>query len=343
MKILINASNLQGGGSIQVASSIIYELMNDIKFLERHNITLLINEKLISNIPSKIKCNYEVINWTPLSLFNPFYFFKFKNFDVVFNVFGPVYSFFKNPNTFTGFALPYLFEKHISAKSKFRKYFFSKSENLIIEHEWFIEDVKKIFPYNNIVVVNNSLNHVFYEEKLKSFYNNHYDDLKSKGYKFFYCITRNYEHKNLSKLISLIELLNEDDKYALVLTLRKEEIKNLNINKKYFLNLGEVDIYDVPSIIEKCNFFISLSDKECFSISPIEALKMEKKLFLNNRRFYKRIIGDFATYIDSNDLISSKKIILNTINQPQKKTGSFLESFHPNERWQKLKKIMINE
>ena len=162
MRILINASNLQGGGSIQVASSIIYELMNDTEFLEKHNITLFINEKLISNISCSIKCNYEVLNWTPLSLFNPLYFFKFKNFDVVFNVFGPVYSFIKNSNTFTGFALPYLFEKHISIKSKLRKYFFFEFEKLIIEHDWLFESTKDIFPKNKIFIANNALNNVFF-------------------------------------------------------------------------------------------------------------------------------------------------------------------------------------
>ena len=340
MKVLINASNLKEGGSIQVATSIIYEMMNDLQFLEANDITLFISDEVFLNLDIKIICNYEIVNWSPLYVFNLKYIEIFTSFNFVFNIFGPHYYFFKNKNTYTGFALPYLFEGKQSIKSKLRKRFFLKAENLIIEHEWLLEDTKKIFPQNNIVVVNNSLNHVFYEEKLKSFNNDYYDNLKSDGYKFFYCITRNYQHKNLSKLISLIELLNEDGKYALILTLRKEEIEDLNINKKYFLNLGEVKIHDVPPIIEKCNFFISLSDKECFSISPIEALKMKKKLFLNNKIFYKRIIGDFASYIDSNDLISSKRVILDSINDNPIDASRFLVKFHPKIRWENIKKII---
>jgi len=343
MKILINASNLQGGGSIQVASSIIYELMNDIKFLEQHNITLLINKKLISNISCSIKCNYEVINWTPLSLFNPFYFFKFKNFDVVFNVFGPVYSFFKNSNTFTGFALPYLFEKHISTKSKLRKYFFFKSEKLIIEHNWLFKSVKDIFPKNKIFIINNALNNVFFLKEKQEIKNKNFKNLKAEGYKFFYCISRNYAHKNIDKLIDLITRLNFKGKFALILSLKPQEILSLNTDQKFIINLGELSIKNIPSVIKSCDYFISLSDKECFSVSPLEALKMGKKVYLNDRVFYKQTIGSFATYIDSNNLQNAEKIILNTYNEINDNPDKFLEQFHPKIRWQKIKKLLEND
>ena len=340
MRILINASNLQGGGSIQVASSIIYELMNDTEFLEKHNITLFINEKLISNISCSIKCNYEVLNWTPLSLFNPLYFFKFKNFDVVFNVFGPVYSFIKNSNTFTGFALPYLFEKHISIKSKLRKYFFFEFEKLIIEHDWLFESTKDIFTKNKIFIANNALNNVFFLKENHKIKNKKFKYLKVEGYKFFYCISRNYAHKNIDKLIELIKRLNLKGKFALILSLKAQEISSLNINQKFIVNLGELNIKNIPSVINSCDYFISLSDKECFSVSPLEALKMGKKVYLNDRVFYKQTIGSFATYIDSNDLPKAEKIILDTFDKLSDNTDTFLEQFHPKVRWKKIKKLL---
>lgn len=342
MKILINASNLQGGGSIQVASSIIYELMNDVKFLDQHEITLLVNENLISNIHCTIKCKYEVINWTPVNLFNPFYFSKFINFDVVFNVFGPVYSFFKNSNTFTGFALPYLFEKQISYKSKLRKYFFLKSEKLVIEHDWLIYDTKNIFPKNKIFVVNNALNNIFYLNKNQILINKKIKNLKAQGFRFFYCISRNYPHKNLDKLINLISRLNLKGKFALILSLRPQEISSLDVEKKFIINLGELNLKTVPSVIKSCDYFISLSDKECFSVSPLEALKMGKKVYLNDRVFYRKTIGSFATYIDSNDLLNAEKIILKTLNELNDNPNKFLEQFHPKNRWQKIKTLLIN-
>tara|TARA_B100001939_G_C16942623_1_gene618919 strand:- start:386 stop:1420 length:1035 start_codon:yes stop_codon:yes gene_type:complete len=342
MKILINASNLQGGGSIQVASSIIYELMNDSKFLNQHSITLYVNEKIILNIECEIKCNYQVLNWTPISLFNPMYFFKFKGFDVVFNVFGPVYSVFKNKNTLTGFALPYLFEKKLSFKSIIRKYFFFKSENLIIEHHWLGDKVRQLFPKNEIFVVYNALNNVFYTNENTSFHNKLFFDLKSQGYKFFYCITRNYPHKNIERLLKLIKSLNVNGKYGLVLSLKPDETTSLNLDEKYIVNLGELNIKNIPSVIDNCDFFISLSEKECFSISPLEALKMGKKIFLNDRDFYRHTIGSYATYIDSNDLIQSEKKIKNTLDEKNLNSEDFLKQFHPKIRWENIKKLIEN-
>jgi len=185
-----------------------------------------------------------------------------------------------------------------------------------------------------------ALNNVFFLKENHKIKNKKFKYLKVEGYKFFYCISRNYAHKNIDKLIELIKRLNLKGKFALILSLKAQEISSLNINQKFIVNLGELNIKNIPSVINSCDYFISLSDKECFSVSPLEALKMGKKVYLNDRVFYKQTIGSFATYIDSNDLPKAEKIILDTFDKLSDNTDTFLEQFHPKVRWKKIKKLL---
>ena len=168
---------------------------------------------------------------------------------------------------------------------------------------------------------------------------------KNKNYALFYFLGRNYPHKNIKKLIKLFEALNNSEAKCLIaLTLNPDEVRDLGlVNSEYLINLGEVEIKYLPSFIDFFDSYISLSDNECFSVGPLEALFMNKRVFLNKRKFFEETINENAFYIDSDDLNFSKKEILKNL-KSKKSTGlDFLNKFHPNIRWKKYKQIINNE
>ena len=148
--IAINASNLHSGGGVQVATSFIDELSRiDFKDLNIHIFASKeVNDNLISiGTNLDIFKNYNVINIHGLEALKPSITGVFKNFKIVFTIFGPSYLLFLKGRQIVGFAQAWIcypnneVYKKISITMKyklrvkyfFQKLFFSNAHTMIVE------------------------------------------------------------------------------------------------------------------------------------------------------------------------------------------------------------------
>lgn len=262
------------------------------------------------------------------------------------NIFGPIYHIRKNTKTITGFALPGMLEKNFGLHYWIKKLFFNHNEHLIIEHDWFKFRVRELFNKNKISIIKNSLNGIFFNKsnQVKFSFPDILHEKKLDGYCAFYFLGRMYEHKNIPKLVQMFNILEEKKiKCFLALTLNDDEEKKLNLkNSKNIFNLGVVQINELPNFINFFDSYISLSDKECFSIGPIEAIRMKKRVFLNDRVFFRQTIKNHAIYIESNDIEYSVNTLIKHLNYNIEKSN-FIDEFDPLIKWNHYKEIILNE
>ncbi|PMG95100.1 glycosyltransferase [Vibrio breoganii] len=316
-KIAINATNLHVGGGVQVASSFIYELSKLI--LERSLvISVFVSEKVHENILDDIDISvfnsYRVINTYGLrnkcSLFD--------DYDVLFTVFGPYYSFNKNLVEITGFAQPWIcypdnkvyeqlniFQRSINRLSfKVKDKFFRKSDVLIVEADHVREAlIAQGYKQDKIKVVNNTVSDVF-ESKNKWVEVNY---SRSERFTLGF-IGRNYIHKNIKRLKEVNKILLE--KYDVccdfVFTLTDDEMKeNEFIGMDNFVSVGPIKVEQCPDFYNNIDALIFPSLLECFSATPIEAMKMDTLVIASKLPFIVDVCKDSARYfnpLDNHDI-----------------------------------------
>ena len=110
-RILLNASNLHVGGGVQVAVSFIYELSCMDMYIG--NVSILISDEVHANLQSintdySRFADYEVFNTYGLGTLLSGFSRKVRGFDVVFTVFGPLYSWPMRALSIVGFAQPWI-------------------------------------------------------------------------------------------------------------------------------------------------------------------------------------------------------------------------------------------
>ena len=109
-KICFNASNLHLGGGVTVASS----FFTNLSYLKSKllDCTILSSSKVNNTLPLYTKKKLKKFHTIKYKIFDTFqfnsrklnFFFKKKNFDIVFTIFGPLYIFNKKYKSVVGFA-----------------------------------------------------------------------------------------------------------------------------------------------------------------------------------------------------------------------------------------------
>ncbi|OXX36933.1 hypothetical protein B9J90_06985 [Vibrio sp. V09_P4A23P171] len=331
-KILVNASNLHVGGGVQVAVSFITELSH---ILKENPINADFSVIVSSSVKKSLSSEVIYSSFSSFKEINVRGFFlsesvkkEFSKYDVVFTVFGPLYSSIKSTKLITGFAQPWiaypnnLAFKRLSRlqKIKSRLYFFikelyfKKSDVLIVE----AEHVRKALQgkgYRNIFVVSNTVSSVFFNKNLWERIAYARSERFTLGF-----IGRNYEHKNLRILKSVNEMLLDNGILCdFLFTLTPNEMKDAGFDTvKNFHTVGEISVNQCPSFYESIDAVIFPSLLECFSVTPIEAMVMNKLLIASNLPFVKDVCKDSANYFDPDDIVSIfnaiKGVIDNTEN-----------------------------
>lgn len=317
MNILINASNLHAGGGVQVATSFIKELSKDSFKPYLYNI--LVSSSVHRNLQSKnfdesLFKSYEIFDSKGLvhSLF--FSYKKLKGFDTVFSVFGAVYVFPRLKNHIVGFADPWIanpknevfykysnFTKLITTiKLSIKKFFFLNCDHLIVElphvRDALMSD--KLLSNKNISVVENAISEIFFKpnEWLPINLNINLNADMTLGF-----LGRSYEHKNLKILIDVNEVLigkyNLRCNFIFTLTESEMEVNNFNEIPNFFSS-GSITVNQCPSFYELIDALIFPSLLECFSVTPLEAMIMKKKVIASNRKFIRDVCQDHALYFD---------------------------------------------
>lgn len=312
--VLFNASNLHGGGGIQVAASFVHELLaldvRDFDFVVWVSDEVADSLRLLGHDLDSIDC-IEVNNSYGLkALLSPLN-FKLARFDVVFSVFGPNYYLRSTYVDIVGFAQAWIvdfsayftlsFVDRLWAKIKFsiQKFFFKFSDVFVVELDHVRSKLceRKIAPPDSIHVVNNCISSLYREPWL-------WEDVTfpfaGDGFRVG-CLGRDYVHKNLCILPVVSSILKEryglEVRFFVTLNEREWSLKSDGF-KDAVCNVGELSITQCPSFYRYMDAVFFPSFLECFSATPLEAMAMGKPLFASRRDFNKDICKDYAFYFD---------------------------------------------
>lgn len=337
MKILINLSIIHSGGGLQVALSLIDEL----KKIEGNRYYFLVSENIFAQLSSDypITFKFYLIDPSPSKIIKGYKSRrKLKQIeskikpDIVFTLFGPAYHSFLAPHL-CGFALA----QHLYKESPYFLIIPFKEEALLKIRElgkmhsfkkhcdyWLTETVDVAdrlseslkVSRDKVFTVNNVYNGIFDEpEKWKE------NELKKEGNQFrLITISSFHTHKNLLIIPAVIDYLKDnypDLEFAFVLTIDADKFPDLTENQKKHIHfLGRVDIEECPSLYEQSDALFMPTLLECFTVSYLEAMKMQKVILTSDLPFAHDICQDAAEYfqpLDPKDV--GEKIVKVAINK----------------------------
>lgn len=332
--VLINATNLHVGGGVQVATSFVYELQCLLKS-NMHldmQIYVAVSSRVHDNL-SRLGCDVDVFddyfvcdNRGVGAIFSMFFVY-FRRFDVVFTVFGPLYSIVLPRKHICGFAQPRLiydyenmfalnyFDRVLSRMKGFIQLaLYMRCDKIIVELEHVKERlVSKGVPRDTVAIVRNCVNGVFFNKQLWSARRfNIPSDKIAIG-----ILSRNYVHKNIDTLPFVKSILYSKYKMDLnfIVTFSDDEWGS---KAKEFrdgvINVGAVSVDECPAFYKQIDAVIFPSLLECFSATPLEALIMKKPLFASDRRFVRDVCGDYCVYFDPCDPHDIARVVFNYIN-----------------------------
>lgn len=339
MKILINLSIIQGGGGLQIAHS----LFEELKEIEKHEYCFLISQNLksvlkissvlpthfsinlISPSPSNIITGRRAINTIKAieKQFKP---------DIVFTLFGPPYW---KPAVLhvCGYALAQFIYKespyfnHLPFKEKIILFIKEKVKMKSFKKhcDYFItetDDVSKrlakrlSIPSNKIFTVSNTYNSIFNSpEKWK--YKLTLSKISSSSFKLL-TISSFYTHKNLTVIPQVIDYLVEkypEFEFIFILSIDEYQLGLLTeTHKKHILFLGKVLIEECPPLYQMADALFMPTLLECFTVSYLEAMKMNTPILTSDLPFAHDICQKAACYFNPLDPMEIGDKIVNLSN-----------------------------
>lgn len=317
MKFLINASNLHCGGGVQVATSFFLDLI-ELK-LDLSKFSVLISSEVYGNLPKEYPekdfYSFEVFNVNGFSFLNKDEKKKFSGFDVCFTVFGPVYFKIDAKKHICGFAQPWIAYPNTLAykkltkfnaikerlKFKIQKIFFKKYDVLIVEADHIKKSLINLGFKNKIITVSNTTSLIFDNKDVWERIRNMPDMDRQNNTLGF--IGRAYPHKNLAILKSVNMILKSKYKFEcnFLFTLTNNEMRDCGfLDESNFFTVGSLSLNECPNFYENIDGLIFPSLLECFSATPIEAMKMGKPVFASDLPFVRDFCKDSIFYFDPN-------------------------------------------
>lgn len=314
-KVLINASNLHTGGGVQVAASFIYELSMLGDNIDLGNVAIVCSDAVKRSLPKStylgVFSRFDIVNIHGFSKPNKSVQMLFRGFDVCFTVFGPVYFKIDVDKHICGFAQPWiaypdnqaykelgLKDKVISKVKYFiQKQYFKHYDELVVEAVHIKDALLELGFSNNIEVVSNTVSAVF-GSKVSN------DELlleKTKDVPQLGFVGRAYPHKNIEILKDVCVLLKDKYNFSceFVFTLSDEEMDSCGFSGlNSFNTVGEITLNQCPSFYQKIDALIFPSLLECFSATPIEAMKMGVPVIASDHPFVKDFCQGAAFYFD---------------------------------------------
>jgi glycosyltransferase involved in cell wall biosynthesis len=331
MRILINATNLHVGGGVQVATSFVAELIKQPR--TDVDITVWVSSEVDMNL-RRIGCDlsilkqYEVFNTYGLKLLFSASRHRFKNFDGIFTVFGPLYIWRSSSVSVVGFAQPWIiypsneiygglaWRSRVVTRFKYwiQSLFFRRADRLVVE----LEHVKaallrlRMAKDADVYIVNNCLSSMYSEECSWAPVAVPEKDCRFRlGF-----VGRNYPHKNTRIFPEVRNLLlrNHGIDVHFFVTFSDEEWALCSPEfRDAASNVGVLTVSQCPSFYHAMDGVIFPSLLECFSATPLEAMAMRRPLFASDRAFNRDVCGKYALYFDPLDAVSAAEVIANYI------------------------------
>ncbi|MBB1274712.1 glycosyltransferase [Psychromonas sp. SR45-3] len=312
-KILINASNLHVGGGVQVAASFISELYK----LQEFNLSVICSQKVYENLPEDINTSkfdsFNVCDVSRSSHLSKQQKELFEGYDLCFTVFGPFYYKFPVLKHICGFAQAWIaYPKNIAyeqlsikewLKNKFKfgiqSWYFRHYDALIVEQKHIKKAlVNKGIDANNISVVSNCVSSIYEDQVAWSELPFEFDMRNEVTLGF---IGRPYAHKNVKILLQVDEILRVKHKMEcnFLFTFSESEMNLCGFTeKKNFFSVGEISASQCPAFYQSIDALIFPSLLECFSASPIEAMKMNTTVLASKYPFVEELCKNSAFYFN---------------------------------------------
>jgi glycosyltransferase involved in cell wall biosynthesis len=337
-RIIINTSNLQKGGALQVATTFIEGLRgfcNEYHIFLSPALSLIIDSKAY---PDNFVF-YNVQKTSPFSFING----SSKSLndlerrispDYVFSIFGPPYWKPKKTKHLMGFAnglylyddLPYIHNMSLIKKipfylkKQYHRFLLKNGADLYVVQT---NDMKKRFskfintPLNNIFVVYGGYHPVFSKPV---------DDLnilpeRTENEFRFITISSYYPHKNLNILNSVVRALSKtapDLNVKFILTLPYNIfVDNFDINNKSFINVGPVGIEECPYLYNESDALFLPTLVESYTASYPESMKMKKPIITSDYSFSRSVCLNAALYFDPLSVDSIVSTICALVKNPE--------------------------
>ena len=126
------------------------------------------------------------------------------------------------------------------------------------------------------------------------------------------------------------------------------QIKEWNLERE-IVNFGPYKYPDLKNFLETSDIVFVPSMLETFSASYLEAMCANKKLVVADKNFARDICGNYATYVNPKDAISSSKTLVdlfsNSIVSPSEKSlaEDILKKYgNQDQRFQKIIDLIKN-
>lgn len=129
-----------------------------------------------------------------------------------------------------------------------------------------------------------------------------------------------YPHKNLEKLINVIDDINKTRELNLLLVGKKDffykRLEDEN-SSKHIKFLGFIPDRELSHLFQESIAYIFPSRYEGFGLPPLEAMLQGCPVISSNASCLPEILGDAAIYFDPSSNSEMKDAILGTLNNPQ--------------------------
>lgn len=343
--VILNASNLENGGGVQVAASLIDELraaQHDEDLLERFawlsDVTIQATPQVCENLTSKSSTSEVHITrrkwWMP-AIWLP----KRPRYDLEFTVFGPRYGARRASITLTGIAdgtSVYPQPEGIPRAKRFgravrevrgfvSRRIFRRETHLVAEGasilDAYIDRTK--FAKERTSVIPNVVNSAVLDEALRKPLGFDVRSFVADGTLLLAYVARMYPHKNhplLPKVHQELALRGIDAKF--VVTLSDSEWGGTSEEfRKACINLGVIEVNQLADVYSQCDAGIFPSLLESFSATPLEILATNGVLFASDRGFVKDVCGDAAVYFDPLSAIDCADVIADLVGDSDRLTA----------------------
>lgn len=319
MRLLINAANLRVGGGVAVAASFLADLANRpheaslstvvaSSFVDRNLKSLSVNTNAFHQYQVFDQYGIKAL-WKKLPV-------SLKEFDTVFTVFGPRYSFQKHKRAVTGFAQPWIIYPDndlikrmprlerilIRFKYRIQASFFCRDSLIIVEHEAVKNMLEKMKPFKKvpIEVVESEVGSIFFDP---SKWIEVAIDLGENQSRIG-VVSRNYPHKNLAILPEIKRILESefDMRVTILVTLSSDEWDGESDEfKNAVRNVGTLTIAEVPSFMSQMDVLVLPTLLECYSSGPNEARVLKIPIVASDRDFIRNTAGNYPKYVNPTD------------------------------------------
>ncbi|WP_312089664.1 MULTISPECIES: glycosyltransferase [Chryseobacterium] len=313
MKIIIDNSNLNAGGGLQVGLS----FLNDLKELNSDDLYYIIQSP---NISKQIEKKHFPENFIFYDIKDSDYKKILKRINItkkieaevepncIFTVFGPSYHKSNYPKI-VGFALgqilyldsPFYKKINFFLKTKIllisfiKSFFFKKNSNILIYET---DDANSIYSKRNNYkikgyTVNNTLNSIFNSPSV-------WKEIKvlKSSFNIIY-LTANYPHKNLDiipKVIDEILKIGKIESFKFNLSVSKDELEFDDKYDKYINYLGKIQIEQVPHLYQQMDILFMPTLLEVFSTTYLEAMASKIPIVTSDLSFARDICNDAALF-----------------------------------------------